>query len=189
MSSVKISLRHITFSTIFVLCCLALAACQKLPRFNYDFESDDTLNNLYWQCGTVFSLSKEHVTSGQKSLKVELNPAPAGSGNVYPGLTFINFSKNWKHYKKLFFDVYNQEETPLPLFIRIDDAQYPPYADRYNAKLMILPGENHFVLPFEDFITSGTARQLDFKTIYSVSLFMSRPEKTFTLYFDHIGIE
>ncbi len=189
MNSSKIYLQHITFRIIVVLCSLVLVACQKPPEFNYDFESDETLSNLYWQCGTVFSLSEEHVTSGQKSLKVELHPAPAGSGNIYPGLTFKNFSKNWTRYSSLLFDIYNPEEIPILLNIRIDDLEDPPYADRYNAKLMVEPGENHFALPFEKFMTSGTGRQLELKTIYSVSLFRSSPEKTSTLYFDHFRIE
>ena len=164
---------------------LALAtACQTKPAsFIFDFETERDLDALHWSCKTLFSLSDQHVTSGKKSLKMVLYPSP------YPGLTLDNFNYNWSEYESLVFDVYNPDNTPLNLTVRIDDRKDPPYSDRANTTFILNPGANHISIPLNGLITSGTGRRLDLSRIEKVILFLVQPTKKQILYLDHLRLE
>jgi len=171
------------------LCWLAAASCQKSVEFNFDFESDAALDKLHWKCGTLYSLSREHATSGKSSLKMDLYPATAGNGNIYPGVCLRDFSGNWSQHSRFLFDVYNPQASPLYLTLRVDDTANPTYADRFNGKIEVMPGANKIVVPFEKFVTSGTGRHLDVRNIESVSLFMVAPDQPLTFFIDHFRLE
>lgn len=179
------------FPFILTSCCLALlttAACSQSPEFAYDFEADEELDRLLWKCGTGYSLSEAYASSGAKSLKVDLYPASSGSGNIYPGISFIHFSRNWTGRNSLAFEVTNPAPESLSLTLRLDDRDAPPYQDRYNGKLEIEPGLNSFKIPFTRFVTSGTQRKLRTDNISSVLLFLEDPETKHTLYFDNFRL-
>ena len=174
--------------TICCLCLLAAVACSQYPEFACDFETEEELDYLYWKCGTGYSLSEEHASSGAKCLKVDLYPASSGSGNIYPGVAFIHFSKNWSGRNFLAFDIINPAPESLSLILRLDDRDAPPYQDRYNGKLEIKPGLNSFKIPFNEFVTTGTQRKLRTDNISSVLLFLDNPEIKHTLYFDNFRL-
>ena len=166
-----------------ILMLLLFEGCQSKPAFHYDFESEETLDTLSWKCKTLFSLSDKHPTSGQKCLKLELYPSP------YPGITLNGFNHVWSKYNTLKFDIYNQEETPLRLTIRIDDAENPPYDDRYNHSIILRPGMNHISILFSSLITTGTGRNIDLANIQRVILFLVQPREKLTLFLDDIRLE
>ena len=168
---------------------LLLSSCKSLPDFHYSFENEKDLDSLEWKCGTVFSLSGEHATSGEQSLKAEFYPTPKGSRDIYPGLTLKNFNPDWSDYDVLCFDVYNPEETTVPLAIRIDDRDNPTYADRFNRKIALDPGEKSIKIPLANLITSGAKQQLRLSQIDGISLFLVDPWKKNTLYFDSFRLE
>jgi hypothetical protein len=64
-----------------------------------DFETDADLDRVHWQCRTLFSLSSEHVTSGEHSLKMELFPAD------YPGLSLKLDEHDWSRFGSVVFDI------------------------------------------------------------------------------------
>ncbi|MFQ6032509.1 MAG: hypothetical protein ACE5K2_06265, partial [Candidatus Zixiibacteriota bacterium] len=132
---------------------------------------------------TLFSLSDEQATHGEKSLRLELYPSD------YPGLTPMIEKRDWSRYDALRFDIYNPQYEAVTLTVRIDDRKdYPNYADRYNKRFILKPGINHVRIPLDTFVTSGTDRKLDLKNIYRVLIFMARPERRVVLYVDYIRL-
>lgn len=177
-------------SRVILTVLLAIASsCTSKPPFSFDFEREKDLDELGWRCRTLFTLSEEHATSGGRSLKVEFYPDRSGGEENYPGLSLAGFDPDWSERRNLVFDVYNPAAAPVHLGLRIDDADNPPYADRFNERRIIDAGENHVVIPLGAMVTSGTKRALRTGRIQSVILFLANPQERHTLYFDRITLE
>jgi hypothetical protein len=152
-------------------------------RVLFDFESDAELDRFHWKCHTLFSLSHNHITHGEKSLRLELYPSD------YPGLTRMIEKRNWSRFKVLRFDIYTHENEALTLTVRIDDREdYPDHGDRYNKSFIIRPGMNRVNIPFDTLLASGTGRKLDLRKIYRLFIFMASPERKVVLYVDYIRL-
>ena len=166
-----------------ILILLCQAGCQTQNPFFYDFETEAALDTFNWKCKTLFTLSDKHVTSGQKSLKLELYPSP------YPGIMLKSFHPDWSGNKTLRFDIYNHERIPLDLGIRIDDIKKPSYVNRYNNTVSLDPGANRISIPLNALVTSGTNRRLNLLSIEKIILFLVQPEEKRTLYLDNVHLE
>jgi hypothetical protein len=167
-------------------CCLG---CDTKPRFGYDFEDETVLDQLHWSCGTLFRMSGDHATSGHRSLEISLYPAADSVVEHYPGISFSGFDADWSARRALVFDVFNPEDTPLPLEVRIDDRESLDYRDRFNRTYPLAPGDNRISIPLASLVTAGTRRQLDLRRIRVVSLFLVNPGERHTLYLDRVGLE
>jgi hypothetical protein len=181
----KIMRSTVRLSLIAVCLCTLFSCYGSVPpeRVLFDFESDAELDRLHWKCPVLLSLSDEHVTHGNRSLKLDLYPSN------YPGLHPMLEDNNWRGYKALCFDIYNPEERELSVSVRIDDRKdYPKYADRYNKRFVLTPGMNHMRIPLETLVTSGTNRKLDLGKIYRLLIFMVHPEKRVALYVDYLRL-
>jgi hypothetical protein len=149
-----------------------------------DFETDSDLDRINWQCRTLFSLSREHATSGERSLKMELFPAD------YPGLSLKLNEHDWSRYAVLALDIYGPQDETLEITARIDDRpDYPDYEDRYNERQTLLPGNNHIRIPLSSLRTSGSGRPLNLKTIRRFMLFLVHPHEAHSFYVDNIRLE
>jgi len=150
----------------------------------FDFETEAELDQLNWNCQTVYSLSNEHSTHGAKSLRLELYPSD------YPGFDpSIKKYDAWKGYQEFHFDIYNPQQEEVRISVRIDDSKdYPDYGERYNKSFMLKPGFNNISIPLNTLITSGSGRKLNLKKIYQLLIFMSHPEKRTVLYMDYIRL-
>ena len=161
-------------------------SCHNKPPDQFvlsDFESEADLDRVQWRCHTLFSLSDENVTHGNKSLQLQLYPSD------YPGITFELPMHNWSSYEILSLDIYNPQEEVLSLAMRIDDMKgYPDYDDRYNSSFPIKPGMNHLRIPLASLSTSGTKRGIDLKNIYRCLIFMVKPRKKSILYIDYVHL-
>lgn len=148
-----------------------------------DFESEADLDRVKWQCHTLFSLSEENHTHGNRSLRIELYPS------AYPGMTFDLPVHNWSSYKFLSLDIYNPREEVISLAMRIDDRKKSPeFNDRYNQSFPLKPGMNHLRIPLSTLVTSGTRRVLNLKNICRCMLFMVQPGKKYILYLDYVHL-
>lgn len=169
-----------------VIISLALPACNDThtgDRVLFSFESDAELNRIHWKCHTLFSISNHHATHGNKSLKMELYPS------TYPGVSFNQYNINWISYNALGIDIFNPDTNSFNLAIRLDDKkEHPEYQDRFNKRLVVKPGDNRIIIPFETMITSGTGRQINIKKIYRFVLFSVNPESKSVLYIDNIRL-
>ena len=166
-----------------ILTLLLSAGCQRKPAFHYDFEAENILDTLSWKCKTIFSLSNKHATSGQKSLKLKLYPSS------YPGVVLHKFNPDWSKYNTLKFDIYNQQEAPLRMAIRIDDIKNPSYDDRYNHPITLNPGMNHISIPLNSLHTTGTDRNINLANVQRVILFLVQPKGKRTIYLDNVRLD
>lgn len=165
--------------SLFVAC----GGCTSGERVLFDFESDAELDRFHWKCHTLFSLSRDHITHGEKSLKLELYPSD------YPGLTPMIEKTNWSRFQALCFDIYNHQNEAVNLTVRIDDREdYPDHGDRYNKSFIMRPGMNRVNIPFDTLVTSGKGRKLNLRKIHRLFVFMARPERKVVLYVDYIRL-
>ncbi len=149
-----------------------------------DFESETDLDHLYWNCHTLYSLSKTHVTHGMSSLKMELFPSN------YPGLVFKPVLKDWRSYKELCFDIYNPSDQSVLIWVRIDDRMdYSDYKDWYSHSFVLQQGNNHISIPLITLVSSRTKLHLNLAHIHRMFIFLSHPQKEYTLYIDNINIQ
>ncbi len=177
-------MKIIRLSFVLILFHSLLTGCQGRRPFSYDFETEDILDTLYWRCKTVYTLSDQNVTSGRKCLKLEVYP----SSNPCLGLS--NFHPDWSGYDILKFDVYNQENIPLQLIIRIDDIKdIPSYSNRYNNTITLNQGANHISIPLNSLITSDTKRKLNLSRIERVLLYLEQSREKRTLYLDNLRLK
>ncbi len=175
--------KHTRVFILLILTLLVFAGCQRKPAFHYDFEAEEILDTLSWKCKTIFSISDKHATSGQKCLEMDLYPSP------YPGIALNKFNPDWSNHKTLNFDIYNQEEIPLRLAIRIDDAKDPSYDDRYNHPVVLNPGTNYISIPLDSLITSGRNRNINLTSVQRVIFFLVQPEEKQTIYLDNVRLQ
>jgi hypothetical protein len=173
------------FIIIGCLCAiLACAAKGTSEQIILDFESDAELDNVHWKCHSLFSLSDDHVTHGQHSLRLELYPSD------YPGFFPIIHDHDWRDWRTLCFDLFNpQENQQVQVTVRIDDRDnYPEFGDRYNGRFNLQPGMNRIAIPLSALTASDTHRNLDPGHIQRLGIFVVRPAKRIVLYVDYLRL-
>lgn len=172
----------LVLSVMLFLCCNPGKPAKGLILF--DFESDQELDEVNWQCHTLMSISDLHATHGKSSLKLEMYPS------AYPGFSPFLSVNDWSKYKALCFDVYNPDEIERRITVRIDDTKdNREYKDRYNKNFIIKKGMNHIRIDMESLVTSGTGRRMNSSTIDKFLIFSSSPVKKIVLYIDHIRLD
>jgi hypothetical protein len=161
-------------------------ACQRnapLELILFDFESDDDLNDIFWQCRALYSLSREHATHGASALKMELFPAD------YPGFGAALSARDWRRYRVLRFDVYNPSERTVPIDVRIDDrADDPENGDWFSKRFILRQGMNTIGIPFGALHAWGTQRPLDLEHIRKLFIYLNHPDGKNVLYIDGIKL-
>lgn len=172
------------FITFFLV--LTFTGCSQenfQERTIFDFEKERELDLLHWKCGTMMKRDTHHATSGQYSLRLEMY-----SNDEYPGFR-AGIIESWDGAGELLVDVYNPASSEMTLSYRIDDRKdNPPYVDRANGRLVIVPGENTLSLDLATMRTSGSGRHLDLDRICSLLFFVHRPDEKITLYLDNIRL-
>jgi hypothetical protein len=149
----------------------------------YDFESDSELEEIHWNCHTMFSLADKHVTHGAKSLIMEMYPSD------YPGWRPVHEIDDWRGFEMLCFDVFNPGEKTVPVSVRIDDRDDDPdYGNRYNKSFLLEPGMNEIRIPLDTLITTRNQRKMDLYNIESFMIFMARPEGKVVLFLDYVRL-
>jgi hypothetical protein len=150
----------------------------------FDFESDEELNRLNWECHKWFELSDKHATSGRYSLKVSL---PQGR---YPGINFKEIKTDWSNYHYLKMDVFNPLNEEFNFHVRIDDNKSGlEYANRFDINFALNPGMNHISIPTDLIRTNIHHRPLNLKEIKKMIVFTYNNSKQRDLYLDNIRLE
>lgn len=171
---------------IFVALCVTVFACSDGNPGDgviNDFETEQDLDRVHWECHALFSLSEEHPTNGSRCLRLELYPSP------YPGVTPILRKNDWSEFRSLCFDIYNAEKRDVQIAVRIDDRKtWPDYSNRYNKGFQLSMGTNRIEIPLNTLMTSGTRQGLDLKNIQRFMIFMVNPPEKNVLYIDYIRL-
>jgi len=154
-----------------------------------DFEDEAQLGLLrFSDAEGELSTLAEAVTSAQRCLKVTFH-----KGAPYPGFTGdreTGFPLDWRGYDYLRADVFNPNPRQVSYNIRIDDAQSTGYPTRFNSEgLAFRPGRNTLELHLPSLRTTDGSRNLDLGRITAFIVFLDRPRRDVTLYFDNIRLE
>jgi hypothetical protein len=163
-----------------------LAGCHRgteTERILFDFESDSELNQLVWQCHSLYSPAQEHKTHGLQSLKLTIFP------HDYSGMTARFLEHDWRGFHEFSLDVYNSAMGPLELQIRIDDrTESKDNEEAYGRNFILRPGDNHLCIPLSSLISIGTHRRLDLSNMQSMSFYMQHPTEKKVFYIDSIKL-
>jgi hypothetical protein len=165
---------------------MSFLGCSDMPaaeKILFDFESDEELDQMDWRCRTLMSLSREHVTHGKLSVKLELFPAK------YPGMNAVLKNSDWRGYSAFCFDIYNPGEETLSLVVWIDDgSKNGVFTDRFNEISNVGSGWSTIAIPLEGILTRGTKRRMDLSRIYQFGVYLMNPEEKTELYVDYIRL-
>jgi hypothetical protein len=150
----------------------------------FDFESEEELKQLNWECHKWFELSKENATSGNHALKVTLPPGQ------YPGINFQDIKNNWSEFQYLKMDVFNPTEEKFNFHIRIDDNKSGlEYAKRFDTNFELKQGLNQISIPVDSIRTNIHHHPLNLKRIKRMIVFLMNNTKPRELYLDNIRLE
>jgi hypothetical protein len=128
-------------------------------------------------------LAKEHYSEGKQCLKVTFPK------REYPGLSASRDTlKDWSKFDSLKFGVYNPHEEVIKFGILIKDEVGDAYPDRYDGYFAFRPGENNFELNITGLKTNNKKRSLELDKIKQLTIFLFRPQKEYTLYFDNFRL-
>ncbi len=150
----------------------------------FDFESNEELNQLDWECHKWFELSEENATSGKYSLKVSLPPGQ------YPGIHFQKIRTDWSGAHYLRMDVFNPANERVNFHIRIDDRKSGlEYANRFDADFELKQGLNQISIPVDSIRTNLHHHPLNLKRIKQMIVCLTNNTKRKELYLDNIRLE
>jgi VanZ family protein len=134
---------------------------------------------------------------------LERIPPPAGfttaSGLVgkfttlmsrYPKLEFIEVDPDWRGYSSLSLDIYSELDESVNLAIRIDDVHHNDrFEDRFNRRMVVKPGLNHFAFSMDEIRTAPKGREMDLEHITHLLVFAVYPRQPFTVYIDNLRLQ
>ncbi len=150
----------------------------------FDFESEEELKQLNWECHKWFELSQENATSGKYSLKVLVPPGQ------YPGINFKGIRDDWSGFRNFKMDVFNPSEEEFNFHIRIDDNKSGwDYANRFDADFNLKPGINNISIPIDSIRTNLHRSPLNLKRVRRMMVFLINNTKQKELYVDNIRLE
>ncbi len=114
---------------------LAFTAAAQETKLLLDFEQQTDLKGWEFKKGSA-ALSTEHVTHGQKCLKV--------SANEY--MSSWRFPKDWSGYDSLDIDMFNDGTEAVTGYLLVGDGPWKAkgnsYWNRHNGGFNLLPGAN-----------------------------------------------
>lgn len=149
-----------------------------------DFEIDDDLDRVWWNCHNLYSLATDHATSGAHSLRCDL------AAQRYPGVRFLLEKNDWAGLSTLSFDLFSMSGDTLSLVVRIDDRMSgEDLSNRYNGRFALFPGANRFEIPLDDLRQGPEGRLLDLSQIRLFKVFLVEPKMVPVLYFDNLSIQ
>ncbi len=160
-----------------ILTCAALAHRWLVFPVIADFRAK--VENRFWSAGNrEVDIVPAPWQKDGRAARLLYGPAE------HPGLAISGPWPDWSGYRELSFLVYSECPETVMLTLRIHDAQHNnKYEDRFNTRLEIHPGLNPIEVPLSAVREAPRGRQMDFRRIRSVFLFMSRPGRPFNLYF------
>lgn len=150
----------------------------------FDFESQEELKKLNWECHKWFELSDRNATSGRYSLKVSL---PQGR---YPGINLEEIKSDWSNHHFLKMDVFNPSNEEFNFHFRIDDNKSGwEYANRFDLSVKLNPGMNSISIPTDSIRTNINHRPMNLKHIKRMMVFIPDNRQKREIHIDHIRLE
>ena len=120
--------------------------------------------------GFSLELSTEHMTQGVHALKVTF------PRDEWPSINTKKLRQPVRQFDALTLDVFNPQDQAVPFAVRLDDRA----RKKVTVSQSLNPGMNHVRIPRE------RLRGLDATKLFFVVLFLERPGRETTLYFDNL---
>jgi hypothetical protein len=104
-----------------------------------------------------------------------------------------NLPEDWRDYDRLVIDLYNPQDHPLPMILRINDMEHDlgdnDYNDRFNTRLPLIPGPNQFKMELDRIKAALESRSINMQSIRRLILFAVALPEPKTLYLRDIRLE
>jgi hypothetical protein len=156
---------------------------QLLPAL-YDFRQPDP--SPFWD-GVIAPVTDHAIDAHKRALRISLSTAH------YSGVSLHNLPEDWRDYDRLVIDLYNPQDHPLPMILRINDMEHDlgdnNYNDRFNTRLPLTPGPNQFKLDLDRIKAAPESRSMNMQTIRRLILFTVALPEPKTLYLRDIRLE
>lgn len=156
---------------------------QLLPAL-YDFGHSDP--SPFWD-GVIKPVPDKTADIHKRGLRISLSTAR------YSGVSLHNFPGDWHRYDHFVIDLYNPQDHPLQMTIRINDMEHDlgnnDYYDRFNTRLTLAPGANRFELDLNNIRTAPEGRSMDMKAVRRLILFTVGLTEPKTLYLRDIRLK
>jgi VanZ family protein len=93
----------------------------------------------------------------------------------WPGVDMQEPEPDWRGYESLEVIIYSDRGGDLPLTLRVHDKSHNRrHEDRYNHRLLVHPGYNHFSLPLSEIEHAPNGRAMDMAAISDVMIFATQ---------------
>lgn len=93
----------------------------------------------------------------------------------YPSVFLNNMPHDWSGYTHLEISLFNPAASPIRLTLRINDAEHDQdggaFSDRFNQRLMVRPGENHYSISLAAVRNAPHTRKMNMKKITRLGIF------------------
>jgi hypothetical protein len=161
-----------------------LVARQQFPLLS-GFETPLELSR--WGGVNSRTLDRQHSFSGSTALRVDLNTSR------YSGVALKYFPADWSAYRFLHFQLYNPEEKPFPLYLRIHDQEHATfenrYSDRYNTSFVASAGWNEIKIPLALVEQAPRDRKMDLSKVAGMIIFVDKLERSRTIFLDDVALQ
>lgn len=165
------------------------------------FESERDIENIRGSNANVSLTSGQGVTSGNRALKIDFNKSTS-----YATVTWMFSSPmDWKEYGAMLYDITNTSTDTALVVVRVDDAEKGDGRDSIYFELNIPPGQTYNAYapfaptqkrlgmigsPYPEGTTPALTKgpEINFGHIYSVTFFMRRPTKAYSVVVDNLRL-
>jgi hypothetical protein len=139
----------------------------------------------WWENECRLSRVAMQNTHGKKALRV----AVARPCRAYPGLFMTDVYRDWSAYRQLCFDLYLTGSSERALWVRADDrSDYPPYGDRAQTLITLVPGANSICLDLDSFLVTPGGRSMNRSRVMSWGMFFESAQGGETFFIDNIRL-
>jgi len=150
-----------------------------------DFETPFEIDR--WGENSGLAIDHNIAIHGESSLKVPL------STELYSGVSFLYFPRDWRNVHSLKFAVFNPSVDSLTIGCRINDIRHfengGEYKDRYNANFLLRQGWNPITIPIGDIANAPIGRKMDMSKIQMVRVYVKQLTNPGEIYIDHVRLE
>ncbi|NLD93529.1 MAG: VanZ family protein [Fibrobacter sp.] len=107
----------------------------------------------------------------------------------FSGVTFSDVYPNWSKSDTFSFALYSLSDSSYSLFIRINDSDHTnEYADRFNSRIQVNPGENHCSFAINDIANSLKTRTMNLNRVETIMLFGNKSNSGKSILLDSIRL-
>ena len=170
-------------SPLFVALSDEISAARAFPVLS-DFETPFQLSR--WESDVVLSVEKDIVREGTGALRVPLSTARYSTASLeyFPG--------DWRDASVLLASVFNPDQHPLELVLRVHDDWHDEhgqsYSVRFNTVFTITSGWNDLRVPLSDIKAGPRDREMDMSQIAGLSFFTVELATPRTIFIDQLEL-